>query len=68
MAKPLDPDRRRELLNKLSEHLESAQAITDELGEAMAGYLVDRALDEVRSITWPETDPNTEVFRKPPRR
>lgn len=65
MPKEIDPQKRRQLLDKLSEHLEAAQAITDELGEGMAGYLVDRALDEVRSVTWPETDPNVEVFRRP---
>lgn len=48
---------------KLTEHLEAAQAITDELGYETAGYLVERALDEVRSIQWPETDPNIENFR-----
>lgn len=58
-----DLDKERALMLKLTEHLEAAQAITDELGYETAGYLVERALDEVRSIQWPETDPNIENFR-----
>lgn len=68
MGKPIDPERRRELQDKLLEHLEAAQAITDELAEPTAGYLVECALDEARSVAWPHTDPKLELFRKPPRR
>lgn len=64
MTKPIDPDRRRQLEQKLLEHLEAAQAITDELSEPIAGYLVERALDEARSVNWPHMDPNIELFRK----
>lgn len=67
MGKPIDPERRRQLQEKLLEHLEAALAITDELEQGVAGYLVDRALDEARSIAWPHTDPNLELFRKPPK-
>lgn len=64
----LDPDRRKQLEKKLLEHLEAALATTDELNLGTAGYLVERALDEVRSVSWPHTDPNIELFRKRPRR
>lgn len=60
-------DRRTSLVVKLIEHLESAQAITDELGLDQTGYLVERALDDARAVHWPHLDPNAEAFRKPPR-
>lgn len=66
MAKIIDPERRRQLGERLLEHLEAAQAITDELCEPMAGYLVERALDEARATHWPLIDPNLEIFRRPP--
>ncbi len=53
---------------KLIEHLEAAQAITDELGLDHTGYLVERALDDARAVHWPHIDPNVEAFRKPPHR
>lgn len=68
MGKPIDPERRRELQDKLLEHLEAAQAITDELNQPIAGYLVECALVEARSVSWPHTDPKIELFRKPPKR
>jgi hypothetical protein len=68
MINPIDPERRQQLQEKLLEHLEAALAITDELDAGIAGYLVDRALDEARSVAWPHTDPNVELFRKPPKR
>ena len=64
MTNTIDPDRRKKLQEKLLEHLEAAQAITDELGLADGAYLVERALDEARSISWPHTDPNIELFRR----
>lgn len=64
MGKPIDPDRRKQLQERLLEHLEAAQAITDELDDGPTGYLVERALDEARSTVWPHTDPNFELFRK----
>ena len=54
-------------MGKLIEHLESAQAITDELGLDQTGYLVERALDDARAVHWPHMDPNVEAFHKPPR-
>jgi len=42
----------------------SERAITDELDEGETGFLVERALDEPRSVTWPHTDPKIELFRK----
>lgn len=68
MPKPIDADKRRHLQEKLLEHLEAAQAITDELNEPNAGYLVERALDEARAVNWPLLDPNIEIFRKPRKR
>lgn len=62
--KIIDPDRRKDLQEKLLEHLDAAQAITDELGDGETGYLVERALDEARSVAWPHTDPNIERFGK----
>lgn len=59
--------RRTSLVVKLIEHLESAQAITDELALEQTGYLVERALDDARAVHWPHMDPNVEAFRKPPR-
>jgi hypothetical protein len=40
MTNTIDPDRRKELQEKLLEHLEAAQAITDVLGLADGGYLL----------------------------
>lgn len=60
-------DCRTSLEAKLIEHLESAQAITDELGLDQTGYLVERAVDDARAVRWPHLDPNAEAFRKPPR-
>ncbi len=60
------PDRKR-LEAKLIEHLEAAQAITDELGLDQTGYLVERALDDARAVHWPHLDPNAEAFRQPPK-
>lgn len=62
--RPFNPDHRKQLEEKLLEQFDAAQAITDELGLDTAGYLVERALDEARSVSWPHTDPNVEVFRK----
>ena len=59
----MDPERRKQLQAKLIEHLEAAQAITDELGAAEGGYLVERALDEARAVHWPHLDPDLELFR-----
>jgi hypothetical protein len=36
------------LRKSLLEHLEAALAISDELGEATVGYMVERALDDIR--------------------
>ncbi len=36
MTESVDPEKRRELLSKLSEQLEATQAVTEELGEGMA--------------------------------
>ena len=64
----IGPDQRQQLLSKLLEHLEAAQAITDALGLGETGYLVERALDDARSINCPHPDPNVELFRQPRKR
>jgi ferric iron reductase protein FhuF len=56
---------RKTLEAKLIEHLEAAQAITDELALDQTGYLVERALDDARAVHWPHIDPNVEAFRRP---
>lgn len=53
---PHKPARIRELREKLLEHLEAALAITDETGDALAGYLVESAIDHVRASQWPLFD------------
>lgn len=65
--KQLTENLRTTLGAKLMEHLEAAQAITDELGLDQTGYLVERALDDARAVHWPHLEPNIEAFRKPPR-
>ena len=63
----IEPEQRIALQAKLIEHLEAAQAITDELGLDQTGYLVERALDDARAVHWPHIDPNVEAFRRPPK-
>jgi hypothetical protein len=38
---------------KALEHLEAALAITDETGDETSGFLIERALDQMRADTWP---------------
>jgi hypothetical protein len=47
------PERRAELRAKLMEHLEAAQALADETRDGVVGYMVERALDQLRADTWP---------------
>lgn len=49
----IDPKRILEMRSKLLEHLEAALAITDDLKAGTAGYLVERALDQIRVEDWP---------------
>ena len=63
-SKSVYPDRREQLHNRLLEHLEAAQAITDELGLDDGGNLVERALDKARFVSWAHADPNIELFRR----
>jgi hypothetical protein len=41
------------LRNKAIEHLEAALAITDAISDEISGYLIERALDQMRADTWP---------------
>jgi hypothetical protein len=45
-----DPNRIAALRAKMLEHLEAAQACSDETRDGVAAYLIERALDEVRSL------------------
>jgi hypothetical protein len=47
---PKDIDRFR---TKMIEHLEAALALTDETGDGTAGYMIEAALDTIRSEMWP---------------
>jgi hypothetical protein len=38
---------------KLIEQLEAAQATADMLSDGVPGYLIERALDELRASAWP---------------
>jgi hypothetical protein len=64
MSRPIDggPERRAQLRAKLMEHLEAAQALADETRDGVVGYMVERALDQLRADSWPG---NLDV---PPRR
>ena len=46
------------------EHLEAALACADETQDGEAGYMIERAMDAIRSAQWPSPDPNIEQFRK----
>lgn len=41
------------LRNNALEHLEAVLAITDTIGDGMSGFLIERALDQMRADTWP---------------
>jgi hypothetical protein len=34
------------------EHLETAQALADETRDGVVGYMIERALDQLRANTW----------------
>ena len=50
MKSPGETDRFR---MKMIEHLEAALALTDETGDGAAGYVIEAALDTIRSDMWP---------------
>ena len=64
MPAPKDPERLKEMRTKLLEHLEASLAWAEEAQESEAAYLIEQALDWVRSNHWPALDPNLEIFRK----
>lgn len=47
------PEQDQAMRQKLLDHLEAALAITDKLKDSLSGYLIERALDQVRADTWP---------------
>ena len=59
-----DKERKKQLRDKMIEHLEAAQAIADEIESGGVGYAIETALDMIRAENWPHLDPNLEVFRK----
>jgi hypothetical protein len=50
MKTPEEIDRFR---TKMIEHLEAALALADETGDGTAGYMIEAALDTIRSEMWP---------------
>jgi hypothetical protein len=38
---------------KMIEHLEAALALADETGDGTVGYMIEAALDTIRSQMWP---------------
>ena len=56
--------RLQELRTKMLEHLEAALACADEMQDGTTCYLIECALQSVRSAHWPDLDPNLEHFRK----
>ena len=49
----LDPSEVKKLRESLLDHLEAALAITDKINDSVAGFLIERALDQARADTWP---------------
>jgi hypothetical protein len=49
-------DNTREFRSKAIEHLESALALTDETKDGDAGFLIERAINELRAALWPSLD------------
>ena len=60
----VNSDRILQLRGKALEHLEAAQACCDETQDGQAGYLIEQAMDWIRSTQWPTLDPNLERFRR----
>jgi hypothetical protein len=50
----MTPKRVKELRQQALDHLEAALAITDEIRDSTSGYLIERALDQLRAHSWPE--------------
>src|SRR5688500_16928454 len=59
-----NPERLKEMRTKMLEHLEAALALADQKQDGTAGYMIECALDSIRSAHWPDLDPNLERFRK----
>jgi hypothetical protein len=59
MKSPEEIDRFR---TKMIEHLEAALALADETRDGTAGYMIEAALDTIRSVMWPEN------LDRPPRK
>jgi len=63
---PVGPEKTKELQAKMLEHLEAALACSDELQDGTAGYMIECAIDVVRSAAWPALDPRQDL-RPPPK-
>ena len=48
-----EPDEFPTLRQKAIDHLEAALAITEETGDEISGFLIERALDQMRADAWP---------------
>jgi hypothetical protein len=61
-----NPERMKQLRTKAIDHLEAAVACVDETQDGAGGYLIQCALDELRSRALPALDP-PDPLRPPPR-
>jgi hypothetical protein len=52
-AKMKSPEDIGRFRTKMIEYLEAALALTDETGDGTAGYMIEAALDTIRSEMWP---------------
>jgi hypothetical protein len=59
---PTDPERTKQLRERMWEHLESALAIADETQGGEQAF-EEQALDHVRASALAMLDPNLEIFR-----
>jgi len=57
MTKPVEIAARRA---EMIEHLEAARALADKTADAVAGYMIERAIDALRVLAWQE---NSELPR-----
>ena len=53
MAAMKSPEEIERFRAKMIEHLEAALALADETGDGAAGYMIEVALDTIRSEMWP---------------
>ena len=49
----IEPDRVKAMRETAMQHLEAALAITDEIKDSTTGFIIERALDQLRADSWP---------------